>query len=152
MNIITKGLGNDHRIVTQGYGGLFYLLKGWVTVFKKELKDWADKKEPVIPIERPIPVTVFDAKSRIIGFTASQRVREFIRNTQTNLVEKLKMSTGILHKGIFRIFDKIAPIATVDKLKPIYGVEHPGTNTNVNCSVRSRVFDEAHKYFETPQL
>lgn len=153
--IVTRGLGGGkHSLVSQGFGGLFYRLKGWVTVFKKELIDWAEKLLPEKGTERLEPITLFEAQPRTVEFEAQPRVNEFSRGDVSNLFERLKMEVvGVFHTEVIREFEKISPKVTgVEKEEPIYGVDHPGTNIEVECLDRAREFDEAHEYFETPQL
>lgn len=154
MNLlITKGLGNNSVIVGQGFGGFFYKLKGWVTTFKREVIDWALKLDPTKSVEKLLPFTLFEVESRIISVEVTAQELTFERTEALNSVERLEMTTGVFHDEIVRDFEKNVPSITgMDKEVPLQGVEHLGTNTSVECSLRSQVFDEAHEYFETPQL
>lgn len=152
---ITRGLGpGSQSIITKAFGGLFYRLKGWVTAFKKEIVDWATKLYPTRGREREEPSVLFEATERETEFETFPRSIEFIKELFINGVERLSMAaTGVFHKEITNTFEKVPPVATgVIKEEPMYGVEHLGTVREVECPVRSQVFDEAHEYFETPQL
>ncbi len=150
---ITKGLGTGiQSIVTQSFGGLIYYLKGWVTSFKKEILELSAKVEPVIAVEKQEVRFQFEIEGRELEFELNTRYYDIEKEIYNISIDRIENMSLIYHLEINNSVEKQIVISTIDKTEIINYIEHLGTIREIECSDRSQVFDEAHQYFETPQL